>query len=859
MLSGSPISAVLKRFLVLAISFCAVVAVIAVIHYKTDQRLERMALEADEAHNVVLAHEVLTRELRSVGSDLTFLTKLNELRELLDKPADERTRLLLAQEFLYFSEKKKRYDQIRLLDQTGMEIIRVNYEEGYPRVLAKDELHDKSNRYYVQRATDLDVGEVYISPFDLSVEDGRIKEPIKPVVRFATLLFNPQGQKKGILVLNLMGDKLIRSFQQAAIDISDHLHLTNASGFWLSSPRAVDEWGFVLGHQRSLSDSYPRAWQSILEQDAGQLDYGTGLYTFTTVYPADLTSQQRGAGDSRHGVITANGAAAQAHFWKIISRVSPSVLSDVGQEFFRKHLPLYTAAASLLLTLSFILAQAGARRYAAQVQKEYVQRFRENVETMKFAAVTLDPYGRITFCNNFLLALSGWSREDVTDHDWFERFLPQAERSEARAAFEEMMVRNAPPKGVETAIKTRRGETRLFSWNITLSRDHAGQATGLTGIGEDITEKRRTEEQLRKLSRAVEQSPNPVIITDADGLIEYVNPKFAQITGYSAEEAIGQTPRLLKSGESSEERYRKLWETIKSGEEWRGVFHNRKKNGELYWEYTAISPIRDARNQITHFLAVKEDVTERRELIQQVEERKRELEQAKTLAVMGRMASMIAHDLRNPLSSIKMTLQILGKRPNATRREEIDELSGIALEQVRYMEQILADLLQFSRPDALKPEWLSVNKLLDSAVFINQKAIHDHAAKVSTHYEPQLPTIHGDPTKLRQVFSNLIMNALEATEDSGRTPDVKIYARVDLRDSSPHIRVEIRDNGDGIDASQFEKFFEPFFTTRAKGTGLGLSIVKRVVEQHGGAIRLIGSESGGTVAVVVLPTAAIAQ
>lgn len=154
-------------------------------------------------------------------------------------------------------------------------------------------------------------------------------------------------------------------------------------------------------------------------------------------------------------------------------------------------------------------------------------------------------------------------------------------------------------------------DRRFINVSLAISpiRNAAGKIIGASSISRDITERKRVDEQLRKLSRAVEQSPVSVVITDPQGTIEYVNPKFTEVTGYSAREAIGKNPRILKSGEKSPEEYRELWETITSGREWRGVFHNKKKSGELYWESASISPIKNPRGKITHFIAIKEDIT----------------------------------------------------------------------------------------------------------------------------------------------------------------------------------------------------------------------------------------------------------
>ena len=195
---------------------------------------------------------------------------------------------------------------------------------------------------------------------------------------------------------------------------------------------------------------------------------------------------------------------------------------------------------------------------------------------------------------------------------------------------------------------------------------------------------------------------------------------------------------------------------------------------------------------------------------------------------MGRMASMIAHDLRNPLSSVKMTLQILGKQPGVKANAEADELRQISLSQIRYMEEILSDMLTYSRPDKIKPEWITIDKVIDMAVSLSERNIEEYAVMLRTRYHPGLPTLYGDATKLRQVFANLITNAAQATRGV-ENPQVSIDAMVELAESGTAIRVEICDNGCGIEEEEQSKVFEPFFTTRTKGTGLGLAIVKRIL------------------------------
>ncbi len=184
---------------------------------------------------------------------------------------------------------------------------------------------------------------------------------------------------------------------------------------------------------------------------------------------------------------------------------------------------------------------------------------------------------------------------------------------------------------IEHRITHRDGSVRWVSNAVSVELDEGGGIIRMNGLIHDITRRKSVEGELVKLYRAVEQSPATVVITDVQGAIEYVNPKFTSLTGYSFDEAIGQNPRVLKSGEQGRDFYAKLWKTILSGEEWRGEFHNKKKNGELYWEQASISPIRDRDGKVTHFVAVKEDVTARKaaeEALRESEEKLRQRNEA---------------------------------------------------------------------------------------------------------------------------------------------------------------------------------------------------------------------------------------
>lgn len=508
---------------------------------------------------------------------------------------------------------------------------------------------------------------------------------------------------------------------------------------------------------------------------------------------------------------------------------------------------------ALLALGSFLLARARVHHHQAELQSGYERRFRRTLEDIQLAAVALNKSGRVTFCNRFFLTLTGWNRGEIVGKPWLDRFTPAEDHSRMETLLRTLDTPEQFPPRYTCEVLTRKGERRLLAWHNSLNTDANGRPIGVTAIGEDITDKRSNETAVRKLSQAVEQSPSIVTITDRGGMIEYVNPKFTEVTGYTMEEVVGHNPRILKSGETPAGEYSELWRTVSTGGEWRGEFHNRRKNGELYWESASISALRDADGQITHYLAVKEDITERKRLEQEVESRNRELARAQALAEVGRMATMIAHDLRNPLSSVKIALQILSKQEAPDG--ESQELRAIAREQVAYMEAILSDMLAYARPQTPALEWLSADRMLQTAVGLTRRRLDEQGVTLDTHYQSGLPTFPGDPNQLRQVFSNLIINAVQATEvlPEGERR-VTIRTSFELALEGTRVRVEICDNGRGFNQEDAARLFEPFYTTRAKGTGLGLAIVRKILDQHQGSICLHPNPPQGSCATVLLPT-----
>lgn len=368
----------------------------------------------------------------------------------------------------------------------------------------------------------------------------------------------------------------------------------------------------------------------------------------------------------------------------------------------------------------------------------------------------------------------------------------------------------------------------------------------------DETEKRRAQEEVHLIHSALHAAPVAWLITDEKGGIQWVNPAFTRLTGYTPAEAIGQNPRILRSGQHSADYYRQLWGTITRGEVWDGVMQNRRKDGTLYHEHMVIAPVRNGGGAIAHFVAMKQDVTNERELEGQ-------LNRAQRLESIGMLASGIAHDLNNVLAPIVLSMELLKlKFPETAAQAPLLVVEQAAHRGVGIVRQVLT----FARGlDGERGE-VSVRSLIkDVARLIEETFPRNIQVLADVSSAP--PPVSGDVTQLHQVLLNLAVNARDAMPEGGTLTLRAFAAEVDEARAKllPKFRpgkcvaLVVGDSGTGIAPDVLERIFDPFFTTkpRGKGTGLGLSTVHGIVRSHGGAIEVKSALGEGTVFTVLLP------
>lgn len=537
---------------------------------------------------------------------------------------------------------------------------------------------------------------------------------------------------------------------------------------------------------------------------------------------------------------------------------------------------------------------------AQQALQESEETFRRMASAANSAIIMMDSEGDISFWSRMAEKIFGWSSTEAIGKKAHNLMVPKdyiSDFEKAFPVFQQTGEGSFVGKTREVTALNKSG--REFPVEIALSAININSRWNAIAIINDITERKRSEQALWQLNQALEQSPVSVMITNLQGNIEYINQIFIDRTGYSKEQILGKNPRFLKSGNTSDAEYNDLWKTISKGKKWRGEFLNKASSGELFWESAVISPLCNEQGKVTHFVAMKEDISEQKKAEEKALQHTKDIEKSYLDLETSRQAALsIMQDANSQKKRAEKALQELAKSQNALNEaKELAEqanqakssflatmsheirtpmnailgMSYLALQteldsrQRGYIEKvnlsaesllgILNDILDFSKIEAGKLGMENINfrldKVFDNLANIVSLKAEEKGLEFIYDIDPDTPlSLAGDPLRLGQILLNLGSNAVKFTEQG----EVIISCQpVETVEGRVTLKFSVTDSGIGLTEEQISNLFQAFSqaddstTRKYGGSGLGLTISKRLVEMMGGKISLESVPGEGSV------------
>ncbi len=520
------------------------------------------------------------------------------------------------------------------------------------------------------------------------------------------------------------------------------------------------------------------------------------------------------------------------------------------QDLSEIYLPVTNRLSFILLLLFSLSAIGGVSFLYFQSRQNYKNSLTISESNKKFEvlyqtsndAILIIQGNRIINCNAKAEEIFRTNKENILDKsllDFSSKTQPDGVHSDEK--FNSLMkgINSKKPFLFQWIFKRNQME---FYGEVNISPLFVDDNDYVVAVIHDITEQKKIEDQNLRLLHAVEQSPASIVITNNKGEIEYVNPKFEKITGYFFNEVIGKNPRILKSGEITSEVYKNLWEKITSGFEWRGEFHNKKKNGELYWEMASISPVKNSQGKITHFIAVKEDITEAKKAQESLKEMAAELAQQNKY--LEQFAYIISHNLRSPVANIIGIANML-KEADLTKHEQEVMMEGLSF-SVKKLDEVIVDLnniLQIKKEVNEVKEKVSFSNLLEDIKSSISNLIKSEKVDIKSDFD-EVDEIFTLKSYMRSIFYNLISNSIKYKQ-----PDIPPVLEIKSCRMNGKTELSFKDNGMGINLNEKgEQVFGLYkrFHAHTEGKGVGLFMTKMQVEALNGKISINSEVNKGT-------------
>ena len=487
------------------------------------------------------------------------------------------------------------------------------------------------------------------------------------------------------------------------------------------------------------------------------------------------------------------------------------------------------------------------RKRTEEALKESEEKYRTLLKTTSEGCWVLNPERKTIEVNQALCNMLGYRQDEMIGKTPFD-FVDD----ENRKIFIEQTstISTTLHRSYEITLKKKNGQDLHTYFNATTFRDESGEVQGSFAFITDITERKQAQEERNRLAVAIEQAEESVFITDRHGTIQYVNPAFEHATGYSRKDAIGQNPRILKSGKHDALFYAEMWDTLTRGNAWHGRFINKKKDGSFYEADATISPVLDKSGKITNFVSIKRDVTHAIEL-------EKRLVQAQKMESIGILAGGIAHDFNNLLTIIIGNIELAEDdiKPEVGASECLEEAAKACIQA----QTLTRQLITFAKGGAPVKKIGSIGDMVTETTNLT---ISKSNVKCDFLISHDLWPVEFDEGQMKHAVKNMIDNAVESMPDEGtihvKAENINITAEQDLPLSEgKYVKISIRDHGVGIPEEHLSQIFDPYFSTKEmgvqKGMGLGLATTYSIINRHDGYITVESEVGVGTTFTLLLP------
>lgn len=762
-----------------------------------------------EKHNE-LQYSIIEKNLLNTKKDLLYIANMYEY--FFNTSYKDKVKLqLFTQDLFRLTKSREAYSQIRLLDTQGQEIVRVDYKDSNTTITEKNKLQNKSSRYYFKEALSLKPGEIYLSRFDLNVENGKIEKPYNPTLRLSTPVTNGKGKITGYILINYIGNTILNELKLASKKM-DTLFL-NSKSYYMLGFKPSDEWAFMFNGNTNFKNSYPKQWNQYktLDMKYTYTSKQDGMhFYFHSINPVEIVSPNRETKSRRH--------------WTVVSYVKQEKILDNFYTFLDSIKVLIATFGFIILFFAFFMSLYIRRINEGNIRIEIANEvFKNTIEGI----LVLDSENNIIQVNKAFTLITGYKEEDVLGKN---PSLLHGEYGESEEFFNDLW-KSTIQKGFwsgEMTNQKKDGKKYISKLSIGIVKQE-GKVLYYIGVFSDITKQKENSEKLKRSAIALENSLNELKTTQNKLLESEKLTALGQlIAGVSHE--INSPLGAIKS--SSENVLHSLNNVIINIPKLNSLLNDKEK--------VLLKKLKDNIPLEISVLSIKEQRTLKKKLITQLEA----MEVKNSRSIADKLSQFNISDI-TPYKAL-----IIHEKADYIINTLFDEYLTISnvyniKHAVSRASKTIYALKKFAHFDHERdPIVEKIEESIEDILILFRHNLKQ-GIEVVKNYK-QLKPIYCYPDELSQVWMNLVSNAIQAMANSGKL-EISTFENKDFQ------IVSIKDNGSGIKEEIKEKIFKPFFTTKkaGEGSGLGLDIVKKIVEAHDGKIELDSDENSTTFTIFI--------